>query len=117
MAFETVTFMTDDALPFLSTFLRAAELGSFTAAARALGISQAAVSQRIQILESSLRTAVFRREAGRISLTEAGSKLEEYAKRIVELHSGRIWLESTVGKGSTFRFSVPIRVDRRSEIS
>jgi signal transduction histidine kinase len=36
------------------------------------------------------------------------------AKRIVELHGGKLWVDSAVGRGSTFSFRVPVRVERQA---
>lgn len=73
-------------LPHLETFSVAAELSSFTGAAKALGLTQAAVSQRIQALEKTLDKSLFTRRGGRVLLTEAGRTLYAYAQRIIDLH-------------------------------
>jgi DNA-binding transcriptional LysR family regulator len=78
--------MADEQLPHLETFARAAELSSFTAAAKALGLTQAAVSQRIHALEQELGVPLFARQGGRVLLTDAGRCLHEFAQRILELH-------------------------------
>src|SRR5207245_1254079 len=70
----------------LETFAKAAELSSFTAAAQALGLTQAAVSQRVQALEQALGVPLFDRRGGRVLLTEAGHRLYPYVQRIFALH-------------------------------
>lgn len=71
--------------PHLETFVEAADRGTFTAAGKALGLTQAAVSQRIHQLEVAVGRQVFRRGPGRVTLTDAGRTLYEYARRMQDL--------------------------------
>jgi signal transduction histidine kinase/DNA-binding response OmpR family regulator len=48
-------------------------------------------------------------QGGRTARTSEGTGLGlTLSKRIVELHGGRLWLNSEVGHGSTFGFSIPL---------
>lgn len=56
----------------LRAFEAAARTGSFTNAARELGVSSAAISQQVKLLEDFWQETLFIRQGNRISLTEAG---------------------------------------------
>lgn len=62
-----------DTLDGVAMFLAVAEAGSFSEAARRLGISPSAVSQAIGSLEKRLGTPLFRRSTRSVSLTDVGN--------------------------------------------
>lgn len=59
-----------------------AEAGSYTQAARILGISQPTVGRRIQALEARLGAPIFEREDGNLSPTAFGLVVLEHARRM-----------------------------------
>lgn len=62
-------------LPAVRVFEAAARHGNFTRAADELGMTQAAVSYQIKLLEERVGTALFHRTKGRVSLTETGTRI------------------------------------------
>jgi LysR family hydrogen peroxide-inducible transcriptional activator len=69
----------------LRMFLKVAEQGSFTRAARECGVSQPAISQQIARLEARLGRPLFERQGRQVTLTEAGELLRGRALRIITL--------------------------------
>jgi DNA-binding transcriptional LysR family regulator len=72
-----------DRLTGLIAFARAASLGSYTAAARALAISPSAVSKSVQRLEQQLGLSLFTRTTRSLTLTAEGRDLHERALRLL----------------------------------
>ena len=68
----------------LIAFARAASLGSYTAAARALAVSPSAVSKSVQRLEQRLGVKLFSRTTRSLTLTQEGRELHERALRLLQ---------------------------------
>lgn len=72
----------------LQAFLLAARTGSFTAAAAAMGVAQASVSELIRKLEDDHATPLFTRGSRRLVLTAAGETLLPFAEQATAAADG-----------------------------
>ena len=68
----------------LRVLVETAQSGSFTAAARALGYTQSAVSRQVAALESTAGVALFERRRDGVVLTQAGARLLRRAVRVLD---------------------------------
>lgn len=66
-------------------FIEIVRLGSFSAAAKRMDLTQSALSQRIEKLERSLGAIVLDRESRPVRLTEYGQEFYRIAERLNEV--------------------------------
>ena len=72
--------LTPDALAMLQ---KIAEMGSFAAAARSLGLVPSALTYRVRQIEDALDVLLFDRSSRHARLTEAGSELMREGQRLL----------------------------------
>lgn len=83
--------------------------GSIRAAARALGVTQAAVTQGMRELEADCQLALFTRHSAGIGLTPAGRDLVQHAQRILEqMHQAEQDLARHRDAGAPQRLSIGV---------
>ncbi|MDJ0710691.1 MAG: LysR family transcriptional regulator [Woeseiaceae bacterium] len=73
-----------DRLSLLETFVRIADAGSISAAARDLGLSQPSASRQLAELESRLKTQLIRRTTHSLVLTDSGAELLADARQLID---------------------------------
>lgn len=74
----------------LRAFIAIAELGTFTAGALRVHVTQAAISMQIRQLENELGAKLFIRAPRRVMLTEAGEQLVQRARQILRDHDAAV---------------------------
>lgn len=99
-----------DSLSGLTAFVRTADLGSFIAAGRMLGLSASAVGKAVTKLEQQLGIRLFQRSTRSLRLTEEGRAFHERCRRILDdLDDARAMLARTTdAPRGRLRVSTPI---------
>ena len=99
-----------DRMTGLQVYCRVAALGSLSAAARALGLSQTMATKHIAALEERLGVKLLHRTTRRLTLTEAGRNFLESAERIVaDLEEAEAAASAErVEVGGTLRLNAPL---------
>ncbi|AKU98419.1 Transcriptional regulator, LysR family [Labilithrix luteola] len=104
-----------DLLGDISVFVRTIDTGSFTAAARTLGVTPSAVSRRIAHLESELGTRLIQRSTRSLRVTEDGVAFYERCTRLLndfEAAKHSLVRARTAPRG-ILRVDVPVLLGRR----
>jgi LysR family transcriptional regulator for bpeEF and oprC len=73
-----------DKLDMMKLFLRVAEAGSFSKAARQMGIVQSTASKQVALLEKRLGAQLVRRTSRGLALTAAGQHYHDHALRLID---------------------------------
>lgn len=84
-----------DRLRAIEYFIKVVEFGSFTGAAKSIGVPASSISRRIQDLEDELGTTLLHRTTRTVSLTELGALYLEQIRPAVEAiaHAGDVILD------------------------
>jgi DNA-binding transcriptional LysR family regulator len=94
-------------LAVMRTLLAAVESGSFAAAARRIGRSESAVSLQLKRLEEQIGEPVFVRNGKQMTLTRAGARLVDYARRLLDLNDEALSATSQNTIDGSVRLGVP----------
>lgn len=94
-------------LDVLRAFLAIVDEGSFAAGAAHLGLTQSAVTQRMQRLESQLGVALFERDGRTKQLSEQGRQLLRYAREMLSLNDDAIRALADEGMSGSLRIGSP----------
>jgi DNA-binding transcriptional LysR family regulator len=96
-----------DDLPSLLCFVRVVETGSFTKAARQLGLSKSVVSKRVSLLEERIGEPLLLRTTRQVTVTTAGARIYPHARSMAEEGAQALSGSSHAERG-TVRVSAPV---------